>query len=60
MKPSNLSAENQTLLFFLDIVENGKAIKSTMKKEDGSIIKLKHYSDDMMTLILKEKNSWAL
>jgi hypothetical protein len=21
---------------------------------------LKHYSDDMMTLILKEKNSWAL
>jgi hypothetical protein len=31
-----------------------------MKSKDGTIKKLKHYSDDMMTLILKEKNSWAL
>lgn len=60
MNPSDLSAENQTILFFLDIVENGKAIKSTMKAKDGSLKELKHYSDDMMKLILSERNSWAL
>jgi hypothetical protein len=60
MNPSDLSAENQTILFFLDIVENGKAINSTMKAKDGSLKELKHYSDDMMKLILSERNSWAL
>lgn len=47
-KPSDLSAENQTILFFLDIVENWKEISKDI------------YSDDMMKLILTERNSWAL
>lgn len=47
-RPSDLSSENQTILFFLDIVENWKEISKDI------------YSDDMMKLILSERNSWAL
>ncbi len=46
-KPSDLSSENQTILFFLDIVENWKSIWNVQ-------------ADDMMKLILSERNSWAL